>query len=239
MLDFLHTIIYVPLYNGLIFFVDKAPWHDVGIAVILITIVVRVVLYPLSKRAVESQLAMKKVAPEVEALKQKHKSDPVEQNKAILALYKERGIRPFAGIVLLLLQLPVLISLYYMFVHGGLPEVRGELLYSFVSAPETVNMQFLGFVDMAAVHNLPLALLVALSQFVYSRLSMGAKAKHESAVEATLSSDLAKSFDFQARYVMPVIIGGVGYFFPAVASLYLLTANIFMIGQEFLSGRRF
>jgi len=58
-------------------------------------------------------------------------------------------------------------------------------------------------------------------------------------VEASLSKDLARSFDFQARYVMPLIIGAVGYFFPAVFSLYMVTANIFMIGQEFFSGRRF
>ncbi|RJQ33448.1 membrane protein insertase YidC [Candidatus Parcubacteria bacterium] len=239
MLDFLYTIIYVPLYNGLIFLVDKVPGHDVGIAVILLTIVVRIVLFPLSKRAVESQLAMKKVAPEVEQLKKKHKDNPVEQNKAIMALYKERGIRPFSGFGLLLLQLPILIALYYMFTHGGLPEIKSEILYSFVSAPESVDMQFLGFIDMSAAHNIVLAILVAISQFLYTRISMGSTAKQESAVEASLSNDLAKSFDFQARYVMPVIIGTVGYFFPAVASLYLVTANIFMIGQEFLSGRRF
>ena len=120
-LDTLHTILYVPLYNTLIFLVDKVPWHDVGIAVILVTIIVRVILFPLSKRAVDSQLAMKKIAPEVETLKAKYKSDPIEQNKAIFALYKERGIHPLAGIGLLLLQLPVLIALYYMFVYGGLP----------------------------------------------------------------------------------------------------------------------
>src|SRR3989344_1170571 len=180
---------------------------------------------------------MKKIAPEVETLKAKYKSDPIEQNKAIFALYKERGIHPLAGIGLLLLQLPVLIALYYMFVYGGLPEIKTDLLYSFVGVPESVNMHFLGLVDMAAVHNLPLAILLAVSQFFYTRLSMGTSQK-DSPVEASLSKDLAKSFDFQARYVMPLIIGGVGYFFPSVAALYLLTANIFMIGQEFLSGRR-
>lgn len=237
-LDTLHAVLYVPLYNTLIFLVDKVPGHDVGIAVILITIIVRIILFPLSKRAVDSQLAMKKIAPEVEALKAKHKKDPVEQNKAIFALYKERGIHPLAGIGTLLLQLPILFALYYMFVNGGLPEIKSDLLYSYVQAPESVNMYFLGLVDMAAVHNLPLAILLAISQFFYSRLSMGKK-QNDSPVEASLSQDMARNFDFQARYVMPLIIGGVGYFFPAVAALYLLTANIFMIGQEFLSGRRF
>ncbi|HEY4527041.1 MAG TPA: YidC/Oxa1 family membrane protein insertase [Candidatus Paceibacterota bacterium] len=235
-LDFFRTIAYEPLYNVLVFIVDKVPGHDAGIAVILLTIIVRIILFPLAKRTVDSQIAMKKVAPEVEALKKKYKDNPTEQSKAIFALYKERGIHPLAGIGLLLLQLPVLISLYYMFLHG-LPTIQTDLLYSFVQAPETVDMLFLGM-DMAAAHNLLLAVLLAISQFVYSRLSMG-KSQNDSPVEASLSKDLARSFDFQARYVMPLIIGGVGYFFPAVAALYLLTANIFMIGQEFLSGRRF
>src|SRR3989344_8551492 len=123
-LDFFRTIAYEPLYNVLVFIVDKVPGHDAGIAVILLTILVRIILFPLAKRTVDSQLAMKKVAPEVEALKVKYKNDPVEQNKAIFALYKERGIHPLAGIGLLILQLPVLIALYYMFVYGGLPEIK-------------------------------------------------------------------------------------------------------------------
>jgi len=237
-LNFLHAVIYDPLYNALIFFVDKVPGHDIGIAVVLLTIVVRIILFPLAKKAVESQLAMKKIAPEMEAIKAKYKNDAAQQSKAVFALYKERGVHPLAGFGILLLQLPVLFALYYIFVRSGLPEIQTDILYSFINAPAAVDMRFLGFVDMAATHNLVLAGLVSVSQFIYSRLSMG-KTQNDSPVEASLSKDLARSFDFQARYVMPLIIGAVGYFFPAVFSLYMVTANIFMIGQEFFSGRRF
>ena len=237
-LSFLHTIIYEPLYNALVFFVDTVPGHDVGIAVILLTVIVRFVLFPLSKRSVDSQLAMKKIAPEVEALKKQYKDNPAEQNKAIFALYKERGIHPFASFLLLLVQLPILFSLYYMFARGGLPQIQTTMLYSFIHAPEAVNMHFLGLIDMGAKHNVILAVLVALSQLVYTRLSMGKK-QNDSAVEATLSSDLAKSFDFQARYVMPLMIGVAAYLFPAAAALYYFTANLFMVIQELASGRRF
>src|SRR3989344_244749 len=237
-LNFLHAVIYDPLYNALIFFVDKVPGHDIGIAVVLLTIVVRIILFPLAKKAVESQLAMKKIAPEMEAIKAKYKNDAAQQSKAVFALYKERGVHPLAGFGILLLQLPVLFALYYIFVRSGLPEIQADILYSFINAPAAVDMRFLGFVDMAATHNLVLAGLVSVSQFIYSRLSMG-KTQNDSPVEASLSKDLARSFDFQARYVMPLIIGAVGYFFPAVFSLYMVTANIFMIGQEFFSGRRF
>lgn len=237
-IGFLHTTIYVPLYNALVFLIDIIPWHDVGLAVIALTILVRIVLIPLSKKAVESQLAMKKVGPEVEALKKKYKSDRAEQGKAIMALYKERGVSISAGFWLLAVQMPVLIALYYVFAQSGLPKVDEALLYAFVSAPEAVNMFFLGFVDMGAAHNITLAILVAISQFLSTRLSMGKK-QSDSPIEASLSSDMARSFDVQARYVMPLMFGGIAYILPAAAPLYYLTQNIFMIAQEYVSGRRF
>jgi len=237
-IGFLHTTVYTPLYNGLVYFIDVIPGHDVGIAVIVLTILVRIVLIPLSKKAVDSQLAMKKVGPEVEVLKKKYKNDRAEQSKAIMALYKERGIHPFAAFGLLLAQLPILFALYYIFAQSGLPKIEVDILYPFVNVPEVVNMEFLGFVDMAAAHNIVLAVLVAASQWVYTRLSMGKK-QDDSPIEASLSKDLAKSFDLQARYVMPLMFGVIAYILPAAASLFYFTANLFMIGQEYLSGRRF
>ena len=229
--------VYDPLYNGLIYLVGVIPTHDVGIAVIVLTIAVRIILFPLSRRAVESQIAMKKIAPEIEELKKKHK-DSAEQSKAIFALYKERDIHPFSSIGLLLLQLPILIGLYWVFAFGGLPSIDGSLLYSFVHTPDTINMEFLGALDMGAKHNIMLAILVALSQLVYSRLSMGPRGT-TTVGEATLSTDMAKSFDIQARYVFPLLFGVISYTVPAAAPLYWLTGNIFMIGQEYASGRRF
>lgn len=234
-----HTVIYVPLYNGLVFLVDIIPTHDVGVAVILLTIVVRFILFPLSKRAVQAQMAMKEVAPEVEELKTKFKDDREAQSRAIFALYKERGIHPFAGFALVLLQFPILIGLYWVFAHAGLPNVDASILYPYVHAPSQVNMDFLGLISMSG-RSIVLAVLAAATQFVYTRLSMGpAATKDPSPVESSLSGDLAKSFDIQARYVLPVMIGAIGFSIAAAAPLYWTTSNIFMIIQEYLSGRRF
>lgn len=233
-----HAVVYDPLYNGLIFLVDIIPTHDVGIAVIVLTIIVRIFMIPLSRRAVESQLALKKIQPEIEELKKKYPKNSVEQSQAIFALYKERGVHPFASIGLLLIQLPILIGLYLVFAHAGLPEVDQGLLYSFVPTPEQVNMFFLGFVDMAAKYNIVLAALAAITQFIYTRLSMGPRGE-QSAGEATLSGDMAKSFDIQARYVFPILIGGISFTITAAAPLYWVVSNTFMIVQEYAMGRRF
>jgi len=233
-----HTIIYDPLYNGLVFLVGVVPSHDVGLAVIGLTIVVRVVLFPLSRRAIEAQVAMKKIAPEVEKLKEKYKDSREEQGKAIFALYRERGVRPFASFGLLLAQLPVLFALYWIFALGGLPEINVSLLYSFVSASPEVNMHFLGVLDMAG-HSIVLGILAAATQFVYTRLSMGPREKKPTTPGGSFSADLARSFDLQARYVLPAAFIFLSFIIPNAAMLYLVTSNLFMVGQELFSGRRF
>jgi len=234
-----HATVYDPLYNGLVFLVGILPTHDVGIAVVILTIIVRFILYPLSKRAVAAQMAMKEIAPEVEELKKKFKDDREAQSKAIFKLYKDKGIHPFAGFALVLLQFPILIGLYWVFARGGLPIVDMSLLYSFVHAPASISMEFLNTLDMRS-HSIVLAVLAAITQFVYTRLSMGAAAtKDPSPVESSLSGDMAKSFDLQARYVLPAMIGVISFSVAAAAPLYWTTSNLFMIAQEYFSGKRF
>ena len=235
-----HAGVYDPLYNGLTFFVGVIPTHDIGLAIIALTIAVRIVIYPLSSRAIRAQMAMKKIAPEVELLKAKYKDKREEQGRAIFALYKERDVHPFASIGLMLIQFPVLIGLYWVFYAGGFPNVDASLLYSFVQIPASVNMEFLGVLDMSQ-RSIVLALLAAVTQLVYTRLSMGARQKTPkiAPAEASLSGDMAKSFDLQARYMLPVIIGVIAYTIPAAAPLYWVTSNVLMILQEYAMGRRF
>jgi YidC/Oxa1 family membrane protein insertase len=234
-----HAAIYAPLYNGLVYLVDIMPWHDMGLAVIVLTIIVRVILFPLSRRAVQAQMAMKALTPEIEELKKKFKDDREAQSKAIFALYKERDIHPFAGLGLVLVQFPVLIGLYWVFSHGGLPVIDSTTLYSFVPSPSTVHMDFLGLIPLSG-HSILLAITAAITQFVYTRLSMGPVATVDpTPVESSLSGDLVKSFDTQARYILPAFIGIISYSVAAAAPLYWTTSNLAMIAQEYLSGRRF
>lgn len=231
-----NTFVHTPLYNGLVFFVDVIPGHDIGLAVIALTVVVRIALFPLAQRAIATQRAMRAAAPEIEALKKKHADNREEQARAIFALYKEKGIRPFASFGLLLVQLPVLLGLYWVFAWGGFPSVDAARLYSFVAFPESVSMLFLGLVDMGA-RSLPLAMLAAATQFVYTRLSMGPRQVHVS--DGTFSGDMAKSFDVQARYLLPLMVGAIGFTVVSAATLYWVASNTFMILQELLAGRRF
>ncbi|MBM3272001.1 YidC/Oxa1 family membrane protein insertase [Candidatus Kaiserbacteria bacterium] len=230
-------IVFEPLYNGLIYIVGVVPGHDVGIAVITLTVLVRIIIYPLSQRAIKSQQALKKISPLVEELKKKYPSNSPEQTLAVMALYKEHNIHPFAGLGLLIIQLPILIGLYLVFAHGGLPAVDTTRLYGFVGAPTTVDMWFLGIINMGSSHNIVLTLLTVVTQFAYTRLSLGPVKEH--VAESSFSGDLARSFDTQARYILPIIIGIFAYSIVAAAPLYWITSNVCMITQEYIGGRRF
>ncbi len=231
------TLVYNPIYNALVYFVGILPTHDVGIAVIIVTIVVRVILYPLSRSAIKAQMKMKDVAPEIEDIKKRLKDKPEEQSKAIFALYRERGVKPFSGFLLILIQLPILLGLYWVFALGGLPEINTSILYPFVAVPNTVNMEFLGLINMSS-RSLVLAALAVVAQFIYTRLSIGPRGE-KTATEALFRNDMARSCDLQARYMLPAMVGVIAYFIAAAAPLYWITGNIFMIAQELMTGRRF
>lgn len=234
-----HVIVYDPLYNGLVFLVDTIPSHDMGLAVVALTVAVRIIFYPLSRQAVLTQEGMKRIAPDVETLKEKYKENREEQARAIFALYREHNIRPFSSILLMLVQIPILLGLYWVFAWGGFPEVDTSLLYSFVPSPSSpVNMDFLGVIPMNG-HSILLAILAAATQLLYTRLSMGPRAQHKKPLGDSFSSDMARSFDIQIRYMFPVLIGVISYTVVAAAPLYWVTSNSFLIVQEYVAGKRF
>lgn len=233
-----YTVVYNPLYNILILLVDLMPGYSMGLAVIVLTLLVRIILYPLSKKAIEAQKKIKAVAPHVEKIKEKHKDDRKAQSEAILALYREHQIRLSPGFVLLLVQLPILLALYWIFASSGLPTVDQSILYSFVTTPPTLHTQFLGAIDLTG-KSLILAFLVVVTQALYTRLSMGPRTQAKPAGERGFAEDMAMQFDLQARYLLPVIFGVFAYYVAAAAPLFWVTGNVAMIAQEYWSGRRF
>lgn len=225
-----------PIYNGLIFLLDVVPFIDVGIAVILVTVIVKLILFPFSLKMVKTQLAVKALEPEITKLKEDHKDDKQEQARKTMALYKERGVNPFSGFLLILVQIPVIFGLYWVFLRGGLPEINMDILYSFVSTPEKINMNFLGLIDVSA-KSVFLAFFAGATQYFQIKFSLPPmKARQEG--KASLKEDLARSFHIQMRYVMPIIVFGIAYAISAAVALYWTTSNLFAIGQEIYVRRK-
>lgn len=233
--EFFHSVIYYPIYNALALAVSVVPGADLGIAIILITILVKLILFPIAIKASETQHATRTLEPKLKELREKHKEDKTELAKATLALYREAGINPFASILILIIQIPIILGLYWVvYEEGRLAAFDPALLYSFVPMPDTPSILFLGFFDLAK-GSIVLSLIVAVTQFVQARLLM------PTAPERTgkdLQDDLAASMHIQMRYVFPIVIGVIAYVATAAVAVYFITSNIFGIMQEVIARAR-
>lgn len=229
-----HTFFFDPIYNALVFFIDTVPGGDVGVAIIMTVVVVKVVLLPLSLKAVRTQALMRELEPKLKEIKEKYKDKREELARATMDVYKEAGINPFSSILLLFIQIPIVIALYLAVSRGGgipLPDINIGLLYSFIPSPETVDMLFMGTIDMAG-KSLPLALLAGVTQFIHAHMSMPAPKPKLEGAEPSLKDDFARSMHMQMRYVMPIIIAVVAYTISAAIALYFFVSNITAILQE-------
>jgi len=233
MLGLFNTLIFDPLYNALVFVIGVLPTADVGMAVIILTILVKLLLFPLARRAVHTQEAMKAIAPKAEAIKKKYENDKQAFANATMSLYKEHNVRPFASFFIILIQLPIIIGLYWVFLRGGLPDLNSDILYSFTPRPETVNMVFLGVVSVAG-KSFVLALLAGVTQFVHAYFAIQPPPPAQT---PSFKDDFARSVQLQMRYVLPVIVGIFAYTTSAAVALYFVTANIFTIAQEWFIRR--
>lgn len=231
-----HLFFFDPIYNSLVFFVDTVRGGDVGLAIILTVILVKVVLLPLSLKAARTQLVMRELEPKMAEIKEKYKDKREEQAMRTMQLFKEAKVNPLSSILLLFIQIPIVIALYLAVYKGGgvaLPDINTALLYSFIPVPETATMLFLGMIDIAA-KSAPLALLAGITQFIHSQLAIPKSKPRDPNAPANFKDDLARSMQIQMRYVMPVLIGVVAYTISAAIALYFVVSNIMAIFQEYI-----
>lgn len=228
------TVLYNPLYNALIALISFIPGHDVGLAVILLTIIVKLILFPLTKKSIVSQAKLKKIEPLVNQLKIYYPNKE-EQAKKTLELYKQYKVNPFSGCLVVLIQLPIIFALYYVFFRGL--NFNPDSLYHFIKFPEIMHMNFLGLIPMQG-KSLVLALLAGVTQFIQMKFATAKlpdpKANPNS---SSFNSAFQKSMNIQMRYVLPVLITFIAYKVSAAVALYWVTSNIFTIVQELLVRR--
>ncbi|MEX2014267.1 MAG: YidC/Oxa1 family membrane protein insertase [Parcubacteria group bacterium] len=221
-----HTFFFDPLYNILVLLFNFSPWADAGIMIIVLTVLVRLLMFPLSRKAVLTQVRMTEIAPELAKIKEKYKNKAEEQAKMTLALYREKGVNPFSGILVIIIQIPIILALYQIFLH--FPEVNLAILYPFVAAPEEISTTFLGFLDLTA-KSLFLAFLAALSTYFQFKISMKGQTPPTG---NSFGDNLTRSMQTQMKYFFPVIVFFISYNISGVIALYWLTTNLFSIGQE-------
>jgi YidC/Oxa1 family membrane protein insertase len=226
MINIFHTLVSEPLYNGLIFLINQLPFFDVGVVIILFTILIKIILLPLSIKASKSQLQMKATEKDIALIKEKYK-DKGEQGIKVMEYYKEKGINPFTAILVVFIQIPILIGLYRVFI--GLPEINTQFLYGFMKVLDSINMIFLGLVNMGE-KSLILAILVGITTYIQTSLATSNdKVDNKNGTQA----DFAKAMSFQMKYFLPPFITAVVYNISSAVALYLFVSNIFSIVQEY------
>jgi len=234
------TYLIQPLYNLFVFLIGVMPGGDVGFALIVMTLLVRIIFYPAYTSSIRTQMGMAAVQGELDEINETYKDDPTEKAKRIMALYKERNIRPFSSFIAILAPIPIFIALYYSIAREGLPHIDTNLLYSFVHAPATVNVMFLGFLNLLAAHNIVLSLVVAFLQYLVVRLSI-TRTKKAGTTAKPLAADKAQAQAMQQNlmlYALPVLYVFIVYSLPAVAGLYFGVTNLISVGQELLIKRQ-
>lgn len=229
MITLWETLIYEPLYNALLYISSIVPGADIGIGVVILTLIVRIILLPLSKKMIRGQFMMRKLEPKIKAIKDK-KLSKEEESRAIFALYKEEKINPFSGCLLLLIQLPILLALYRVFA-GSL--IQPEHIYSFVSS-DGLNPLFLGLIDISKAF-LPFAILSGIVQSIQAFLTPNPAPSTDQSFQA----QLAKSMSFQTRYILPLLIIFFASKLSAAVALYWIVGGLFSIGQEIYFREKF
>lgn len=225
-----NTALYQPLLNGLIWLYTVLPGHDLGVAIIVFTVIIRLLLAPLLWKAQQSQKDLARIQPEVKRIQEQHKSDKEAQGRAMMELYQKHKVNPFSGCLIMLVQIPILIALFKVF-QQGLTTAELGMLYSFIPHPGTLNSISFGFLNLAK-GNLVLGIFAAISQYFQLKMTMPAQ-------PATVQKDdFSRIMQTQSLYIFPVLILVWSYKLPAALTLYWTVLNIFGILQEIIMRRR-
>jgi len=227
-----HTLFYKPIYNALIFILDILPNHSVALAVIILTIVIKLILLPLSYKMFRTQILQRKIQPLISKIQEEYKDNRQMIGVKMMEVYKEHKLNPFSSILLMIIQIPIVFALYFVFARGGLPEINIADLYSFVSHVNNIN-PFLFGVDFTKA-NIVVGLVAAVSQYVQIRLSLQnmPTASNKPLAELKPEEMMQKQMSFMMKYFIPVLIFVASLKVSAAVALYWIVSSVFMIVQE-------
>ncbi len=243
-----NEFVYQPIYNLLIFTYNIIPLHDFGIAIILVTVLIKLLLIPLSRKQIESQKKMQELQPKIKAIQDKYKNDKEKQSRALMEFYKENKANPFSGCLPMVFQLIFLIAIYRVLFNiskNGLI-VSGSDLYLFMHNPGQINHLFLGLIDLSSIvdfknfsagniAHIVLVVMAAGAQYVQTKMLMATKSRKDGEAKSSKEGkeqDFAQIMSKQMLYLAPIMTLFIGIKFPAGLALYWLVSTLFMIAQQ-------
>jgi YidC/Oxa1 family membrane protein insertase len=222
------VIFYQPILNLLVWLYNIVPGHDLGVAIILLTIIIKLVLLPLSRQAIKSQKSLQDIQPKIDEVKKKYSNQKEEMGRAMLELYKENKVNPFSSCLPLLVQLPFLWAVFRVF-RDGLAGNSMNLVYSFISRPESINSLSMGFLELSKP-NIYLAILAGLAQFWQAKMMITKKPVITSA--SSKDESMTAIMNKQMLYFMPILTVFIGVTLPGGLSLYWFITTLLTVLQQ-------
>jgi len=226
-----NNILYYPLFNALVLLYKYLPGHDFGVAIIVLTFIIRLILYFPSLKAIRSQKALSEIQPRIQEIQKTHKDDKIKQGEEMMELYKKAKINPFSGCLPTLIQLPFLFALYRVFWKGLRPEELVNL-YSFVLNPGQISPNFLGIINLSSP-NILLAVIAGIFQFLQTKM-LTPKTK-----KSGKSSDFSVIMQKQMVYVFPVMTIVILWKLPSAIGLYWIVSSLFSVVQQYVIFKKY
>lgn len=234
-----NTFFYQPLFNGLIFLYNTVPSHDFGVSIIILTILIRLIIWPLTNKGIKNQKVLNKIQPQIEEIKKRFKDNKEGRARALMALYTDNKISPFAGFLPIIIQIPIIIALWRVFLNSANLDMGS--LYSFISAPASIQLVFLGLVDLSQ-RSVVLAIISGVLQYFQTKMIMPSFAKALEGAPPSKSSDFGQTMSKQMLYLGPVLSIVIFWSLPAALPLYWIVVSLLTILQQYLNqnnGREF
>lgn len=228
-----HTLFYKPMYNILILILDFLPTHNIAIAVIILTILIKLILLPLSQKMFKTQILQKKIQPLMSKIQEKYKDDKQMLGVKMLEIYKEHKLNPFSSLLLMIIQIPIVFALYFVFAKGGFPEIVKSDLYSFVPYVNNIDHVLFG-IDFTKA-NIFIGFISGLTQYIQIRLSlqnMDTISKDKPILDMKPEEIMQKQMSFMMKYFIPIAIFIASLNVSAAVALYWIISSLFMIAQE-------
>jgi YidC/Oxa1 family membrane protein insertase len=238
-----NAIFFQPILNLLVWLYVTVPGQDIGIAIVLLTIVIKLLLFPLTHLQIKQQRAMQDLQPKIDEIRKRLKDDKEKQAAELMELYKKDKVNPAASCLPLLIQLPVFIALFSA-LKTGLASHGLNMLYPFVPNPQTINTTFLGILDLTKP-NYVLAILAGLVQFWQTRqilkppaATIASPPPEVAGSEGAKDENMTAIMNKQMTYMMPIMTVVIGFSLPGGLTLYWLTMSVLTVLQQWLILRR-
>jgi len=230
-----HTFFVQPIFNLLIFIYNILPIKDIGIAAIILVILVRLILFPFFKKSFTTQKKISEISPQIKEVQEKYKKDLKKQAEELQKLYKKHKINPSHTFLLFLVQLPIIIALYKVFLSGFSQEIVKKEIYSFIKAPQDINTLFIGILNLSQKNSL-FAMFVALVQFFQTKFSSKSipQQKNFSSEKEKKIFEFSQIFQKQMNFFMPLFTFFILSTLPSIIALYWLTTNLFSFLEYFM-----